>query len=91
MSNINRENRINLAINAIQTKPELSTRRAAKYYGLSESTIRHRMNGRTAKVNTRNVNLNLTETEEEAIKRDGRPVGKRWTERFVNRRTELKT
>ncbi|KAK1851287.1 hypothetical protein CCHR01_06127 [Colletotrichum chrysophilum] len=44
MSNINRKNRINLAINAIQTKPELSTRRAAKYYGLSESTIHHRIN-----------------------------------------------
>ncbi|KAK1837492.1 transposase [Colletotrichum chrysophilum] len=49
------------------------------------------MNGRTTKINTRNVNLNLTETEEEAIKRDSRLVGKRWTEHFVNRRTELKT
>ncbi|KAF5519700.1 hypothetical protein CGCA056_v007662 [Colletotrichum aenigma] len=77
------------------------------------------MKGQSAKVDSRNAQLNLTETEEEAIvryiidldsrgfsprrvdvgdmantllrKRDGRPVGKRWTERFVQRRLELKT
>ncbi|KAK1853027.1 transposase [Colletotrichum chrysophilum] len=91
MPNASQESRIILVIEAIQLNPQLSIRHAATLYDIPKVTLHARMNGRTSKANSRNARLNLINTEEEAIKRGSRPVGKRWTERFIKRRPELKT
>jgi hypothetical protein len=119
MAVLSKESRVLLAIEAIRSTPRMSIRSAAKAYDLPEASIRHRMNGRPAKFDSRNAHLNLTLAEEEAIvqyvlhldsrgfsprradveemanlllaKRDAQRVGKRWTERFIQRRPELKT
>ena len=69
MASFSKERRIILAIQAIQNNKNLSCRQAAKIYGVPEATLRHRMNGRTSKPDSRNARRKLTDSEEEAIVR----------------------
>jgi hypothetical protein len=62
-----KENRINLAVQAIQRDKKLSRRRAAQLYNVPESTLRDRMNGKTPKAEVRPTAHRLTITEEEAV------------------------
>jgi hypothetical protein len=48
-----KESKINLAIQAMQRDKTLSRRHAAKIYDVPESTLRDRMDGRTAKPESR--------------------------------------
>ena len=61
------EARIILAIEAIRTSRKLSRRAAAKIYDVPESTLRHRINGRTPKADSRPATQNLAEIEEDVI------------------------
>ena len=61
------ENRVLLAINAIQSTPRMSIRRAAGIYNVPATTIRRRMKGHSAKVDSYNARSNLTKIEEEVI------------------------
>ena len=61
------ESRLLLAINAIQSTPKLSIRRAAKLYNIPRSTLQARMAGRVAKYDSHNARSILTVTEEEVI------------------------
>ena len=62
-----RESRIILALQAIQGDQNLSCRRAAKIYEVSEATLRARMNGRPSKPDcTPNLAL-LYKSEKQAI------------------------
>ena len=56
-----------LAIEAIQTSKNLSRRAAAKLYGVPESTIYDRMNGRPVAQEYQPVAQNLMEIEEEVV------------------------
>jgi hypothetical protein len=58
---------IQLALQAIQTTPGLSIRRAASIYNLPRSTLQARLDGRTAKADSKNARLILTTTEEKAL------------------------
>jgi hypothetical protein len=67
MESQSKENRINLAVQAIQRDKKLSRRRAAQIYKVPESTLRDRINGKTPKAEVRPKAHRLTITEEEAI------------------------
>lgn len=69
MSVLTKEGRIILAIEAIRTTKKISIRRAAKTYNVPEASIRHRMKGRVAVLETRNPRHNLTSSEEDALVR----------------------
>lgn len=56
-----------MAIEAIQRDRKLSRRKAATIYNVPEATLRHRMNGRVAKQESRHAAHRLTITEEEAV------------------------
>src|SRR3954465_3951020 len=61
------EHRVLLAIEAIQSTPRMSIRRAAGVYNVPATTIRRRMKGHAAKPDSRNARSNLTTIEEEVI------------------------
>ena len=67
MSSFSKERRIVLATEAIQKNQKLSFRQAAQIYEVPEATLRHRMNGRTSKDDSRNGRQKLSESEEDAI------------------------
>ena len=67
MQSTSNESRLLLAIQALKQAPELSYRAAAKLYNIPEATLRHRMNGRRARQDTRANSTKLTELEENAI------------------------
>jgi hypothetical protein len=67
MQSTSNESRLLLAIQALKQAPELSYRAAAKLYNIPEATLRHRMNGRRARQDTRTNSTKLTELEENAI------------------------
>ena len=67
MQSFSNERRIILAIQAIENNKNLSCRQAAKIYEIPEATLRHRMNGRTSKPDSRNARRKLTNSEEDAI------------------------
>ena len=67
MQSNNKEARILLAIETIQKNKKLSIRKAAKLYNLPYTTLNHRMNGFTPRVETRANCHNLTQLEEEVI------------------------
>ena len=69
MNSQSKEARILLAIQAIRTNPEMSIRRAAKTYDVPRTTLRDRMKSRTPKAEKRNIQHNLTPTEEETLVR----------------------
>ena len=56
-----------MATEAIQNNQNLSRRNAAKIYEIPEATLRHRMNGRTSKDDSRNGRHSLTKSEQDAI------------------------
>lgn len=62
-----KENRINLAIQAIQRDKKLSRRCAAQIYNVPESTLCDRINGKTPKAEVHPKAHRLTITKEEAI------------------------
>jgi hypothetical protein len=61
------EHRVLLAIEAIQSTPRMSIRRAAETYDVPATTIRRRMKGQTAKADRYNGCSNLTKLEKEVI------------------------
>ena len=63
MSSFSQERRIILATQAIENNQNLSRRQAAKIYEVPEATLRHRMNGRTVKNDSRNGRQKLTEIQ----------------------------
>ena len=67
MSVHTQEGRIILAIEAIRTTKNLSTRAAAKTYNVPRMTLVDRMKGRIAKPEIRNARHNLTPSEEETL------------------------
>ena len=67
MESQSKENRINLAVQAIQRDKKLSRQRAAQIYNVPESTLRDRINGKTPKAEVRPKAHRLTITKEEAI------------------------
>lgn len=58
-----------LALNALQSDPKLSIRKAAEIYKVSRATLQRRRNGRAAKRDTRPPCQKLTSYEEESIVR----------------------
>ena len=64
MAQSSNESQINLAIQAIQKDPKITVRRAASIFNVAESTVRHRMNGRSARRDLRANNSRLSELEE---------------------------
>jgi hypothetical protein len=119
MVDLNKEARINLALQAIQSQPHLSVRKAARTYDIPRSTLATRMAGRQSHAETTLRMRRLSEIEEDIIVqyvldldskgfppslsavedmanhlvrlKGERHVGKHWVERFIKRRTELKT
>lgn len=67
MESLPSENRVLLAIQAIEINKNLSHRRAAKIYNVSESILRNRMNNMTLKSDSRNGRHALTKIEEDTI------------------------
>ncbi len=67
MSVQTQEARIILAIKAIRTTKKLSRLRAAQIYNVPLSTLRDRMNSRTAQAESRLLMTKLTELEEESL------------------------
>ena len=67
MATESRERRIILALQAVQSDQNLSCRRAAKIYEVSEATLRARMNGRQSRANCPINSALLRKSEEEAI------------------------
>jgi predicted XRE-type DNA-binding protein len=61
------ESRIILAIEAIQTTPRLTLRRAAKQFDVPRSTLSDRMAGKAPKADKTSGKPTLTSSEEEAI------------------------
>ena len=64
-----KETRIVLAIETICTTKNLSVRRAAQVYEVSESTIHNRIKGCLPKAEKRNIQYILTENKEETLVR----------------------
>jgi len=58
-----------LAINALQSNPKLSVRKAAEIYNVSRATLQRRQRGQAAKCDTRPPCQKLTSYEEESIVR----------------------
>ena len=69
MAQSSNESQINLAIQAIQKDPKITVRRAASIFNVAESTVRHRMNGRSARRDLRANNSRLSELEEGTLVR----------------------
>ena len=69
MHDFSQERRLLLAINAIRSNPRFSIRKAATFYSVPATTIRHRMAGKASKADTRHGRSNLTAAEEDAIVR----------------------
>jgi hypothetical protein len=67
MQDLSKERRVVLAINAVQSNPRFSIRRAAKFYNVSATTIRRRMAGKPSKADKTNGKPTLTTAEEDAI------------------------
>ena len=67
MNSFSEERRIILPTQAIKNNQNFSRRQAAKIYDLPEATLRHRINGRTSKHDSRNGRQKLTKSEEDAI------------------------
>ena len=63
------ESDIILTLQALQSDPKLSLRKAASIYNVSFSTLRRRQAGQPAKRDTRPHNQKLTSYEEESIVR----------------------
>ena len=61
------EARIILATEAVRSSSETSIRKATKIYEVPEATLRHRIDGRTPRNETRANCHKLTEVEEEVI------------------------
>ena len=67
MSVQSKEARIILAIEAIRSSKKMSRRRAANIYGVPESSLRDRMNGKTPIRERRNGRRKLTPSEEQTL------------------------
>ena len=67
MNSSSNESRLQLAIESIKNDKTLSVRGAAKLYNVPEATLRHRINGRRVRQDTRANSTRMTELEEEAI------------------------
>ena len=61
------EERVEAAVQAIKQDPTLSQRRAAAMNEVSESTVRARQRGRTARRDTHPNSSNLKKSEEESL------------------------
>ena len=61
------EERINLALKAIKKPQELSVRRAAVVYKVSEATLRRRRAGTQSTCDTHHKSSNLTKAEEQTL------------------------
>ena len=62
-----REGRMALAINSYKSGSFTSIRSAANTYGVPESTLRTRLQGRPSRQEIRSANLKLTDTEEQTL------------------------
>ena len=67
MNSQSQEARILLAIQAIRTNQQMSIRRTTKTYNVPQTSLRNRMKDCTPKTEERNVQHNLTLTEEETL------------------------
>ncbi|KAK1838382.1 transposase [Colletotrichum chrysophilum] len=67
MAQPSKESQINLALQAIQTDPKLSSRRAVKIFNVPLSTLLNRMKGKRARQDTHSASSQLTKLEEDAI------------------------
>lgn len=67
MQDLSKERRVVLAINAVQSNPRFSIRRAAKFYNVPATTIRRRMAGKPSKADKTNGKPTLTTAEEDVI------------------------
>jgi CMP-N-acetylneuraminic acid synthetase len=67
MAPASNENKINLAMQAMQNSHKLSIRRASRLYNAPYSTLRDRIHGVPTKSNTRSPTQKLTEFEEQTI------------------------
>ncbi|ODM22204.1 hypothetical protein SI65_03050 [Aspergillus cristatus] len=64
---LSKENRMQMAISAIQNKKIQSKREAASVFGVSEATLRNRLKGMKSRSETRASGHKLTDFEEEAL------------------------
>jgi hypothetical protein len=67
MATLYKESQIILAIEAIRQDKKLSRRKATAIYNVPEATLRHRMNGRALKLESRPVAHQLTITKEKVV------------------------
>ena len=67
MATLYKESQIILVIEAIRQDKNLSRQKAVAIYNVPEATLRHRMNGRAPKLESRPVAHQLTITKEKAV------------------------
>lgn len=67
MESASKESRLLLAIQCIKKRDGLSIREAARIYNVSQTTLRARMNGRSARQDLQPNSTKLTKLEEEAM------------------------
>ena len=67
MESVSKESRLLLAIQSIKKRDGTSIREAARIYNVSQTTLRARMNGRSARQDLQPNSTRLTKLEEEAM------------------------
>jgi hypothetical protein len=67
MSQPSKEARVILALQALETDPKLSFRRATEIYKVDRNTLRNRKNGRQSRRNTMANSRKLSKLEEETV------------------------